>query len=160
MLTNFVKTLVWKHGNDVKLWRHKQRTPNAHDHHMTLNQNPPIKLFCVRHCYFTIKGTTSMASMENDFRDSFICTLWMRWSECLTACKLNFICLKQWRAIGLHLRVNIMACWHFGALLSLFKASYSAKDFLFFFRGLFSWSGKTKAVRKIVFPKKRKQNCR
>ena len=26
MSTNFAKTLVWKHGNDVKLWRHKQRT--------------------------------------------------------------------------------------------------------------------------------------
>jgi len=43
MSTNFAKTLVWKHGNDVKLWRHKQRTPNANDHHMTLNQNPPWK---------------------------------------------------------------------------------------------------------------------
>jgi len=35
--------LVWKHGNDVKLWRHKQRTPNTNDHHMTLNQTPPWK---------------------------------------------------------------------------------------------------------------------
>jgi len=29
MSTNFAKTLVWRHGNDVKLWRHKQRTPNT-----------------------------------------------------------------------------------------------------------------------------------
>jgi len=49
MSTNVAKTLVWKHGNDVKLWRHKQRTPNTNDHHMTLNQSPPI-IFCVRHC--------------------------------------------------------------------------------------------------------------
>ena len=40
MSTNFAKTVVWKHGNDVKLWRHKQRTPNANDHHMPFNQNP------------------------------------------------------------------------------------------------------------------------
>jgi len=45
----FAKTLVWKHGNDVKLRRHKQRTPNTNDHHMTLNQTPPMKIFCVRH---------------------------------------------------------------------------------------------------------------
>jgi len=49
MSTNFAKTLFSKHGNDVKLWRHKQRAPNANDHHMTLNQTPPMKGFCVRH---------------------------------------------------------------------------------------------------------------
>jgi len=27
MSTDFPKTLVWKHENDVKLWRHKDRTP-------------------------------------------------------------------------------------------------------------------------------------
>jgi len=43
MSTNFAKTLVWKHENDVKLWRHKKRTPN--DHHMTLNQNSPHETF-------------------------------------------------------------------------------------------------------------------
>ena len=26
--------------NDVKLWRHKERTPNTNDHHMTLNEPP------------------------------------------------------------------------------------------------------------------------
>ena len=41
MSTNFAKTLVWKHENDVKLWRHKERTPNTNDHHMTLNGPPP-----------------------------------------------------------------------------------------------------------------------
>ena len=51
MSRNFAKTLVWKHGHDVKLWRHKQRTPNTNDHYMTLNQNPPMKIFCVRHWY-------------------------------------------------------------------------------------------------------------
>jgi len=45
MSTNVDKTLVWKHGNDVKLLRHKQRTPNANDHHMTLNQTPPNENF-------------------------------------------------------------------------------------------------------------------
>jgi len=32
MSINFVKTLVWKHDYDVKLWRHKERTPNTNDH--------------------------------------------------------------------------------------------------------------------------------
>jgi len=45
MSTNFAKTLVWKHGNDVKLWRHKHRTPNTNNHHMTLNQNTPHENF-------------------------------------------------------------------------------------------------------------------
>jgi len=49
--TNFVKTLVWKHEYDVKLRRHKQRTPNTNYHHVPLNQNPPMKIFCVRHCF-------------------------------------------------------------------------------------------------------------
>ena len=51
MSANFAKTLVWKHGNDVKLWRHKQRTPKTNNHHMTLNQTPPMKICCVRHCF-------------------------------------------------------------------------------------------------------------
>jgi len=34
MTTNF----AWKHEYDVKLWRHKMRTPNANDHHMPLNE--------------------------------------------------------------------------------------------------------------------------
>jgi len=30
--TNLAKMLDWKHEYDVKLWRHKQRTPNTNDH--------------------------------------------------------------------------------------------------------------------------------
>jgi len=41
MSTNFAKPTY-----DVKLWRHKQRTPNTNDHLMTLN-NPP-KDICLR----------------------------------------------------------------------------------------------------------------
>jgi len=37
--TNFAKTLVWKHEYGVKLCQ-KQRTPNANDHHMPLNETP------------------------------------------------------------------------------------------------------------------------
>jgi len=44
MSTNF----AWKHEYDVKLWRHKKRTPNTNDHHNPLN-DPPMKIFCVRH---------------------------------------------------------------------------------------------------------------
>jgi len=35
--------LVWKHEYDLKLWRHKQRTPNTNDHHIPLNETPPWK---------------------------------------------------------------------------------------------------------------------
>jgi len=37
--TNF----AWKHEYDVKLWRHKQRTPNTNYHHLPLNETPPWK---------------------------------------------------------------------------------------------------------------------
>jgi len=50
MSTNFAKTLVWKHEYDVKLWCHKDRTPQTIDHHMPLNETHPMKIFCVRHC--------------------------------------------------------------------------------------------------------------
>ena len=40
MSTSFAKPLVWKHEYDVKLWRHKQSTPNTNDHHMPLIENP------------------------------------------------------------------------------------------------------------------------
>jgi len=42
MSTNFAKRLVWKHEYDVKLWRHKERTPNTNDHHVP-EWNPPWK---------------------------------------------------------------------------------------------------------------------
>ena len=45
MSKNFAKTLVWKHEYDVILWRHTQRTPNADDHHMPLNENTPHEKF-------------------------------------------------------------------------------------------------------------------
>jgi len=34
-----------KHEYDVKLWRHKQSSPNANYHHMLLNENPPHENF-------------------------------------------------------------------------------------------------------------------
>jgi len=49
--TNFAKTLVWKHEYDVKLFRQKERTPSTNVHHMPLNETPPMKIFCVRHCW-------------------------------------------------------------------------------------------------------------
>ena len=44
MSTNF----AWKHEYDVKLWRHKHRTPNTKGHHMPLNETP-MNIFCARH---------------------------------------------------------------------------------------------------------------
>jgi len=49
MSTNFAKTLVWKQEYDVKFWHHEQCAPNTNDHHMPLNETPPMKIFCVRH---------------------------------------------------------------------------------------------------------------
>jgi len=46
MSTNFSKTLVWKHEYDVKLWRHKERTPNTNDHRMPLNETPHENVLC------------------------------------------------------------------------------------------------------------------
>jgi len=40
MSTNYAKMLVWKDEYDVKLWRHKERTANANDHHMPLIETP------------------------------------------------------------------------------------------------------------------------
>jgi len=56
MSTNFAKTLVWKHGNDVKLWRHKQRTPNTNTHHTTLNETPPWKFSAYATGYYSFKS--------------------------------------------------------------------------------------------------------
>jgi len=50
MSKNLAETLVWKYEYDIKLWRHKQRTSNKNDHHIPLNDPPPIKIFCARHC--------------------------------------------------------------------------------------------------------------
>jgi len=57
--TNFAKRLIWKHEYDVKLWRHKQRTPNTNDHHMPLNENPPWKFsaYATDYCSFLSQFT-------------------------------------------------------------------------------------------------------
>jgi len=57
---------VWKNEYHVKLWRYKHRTPNTIDHHMPLNENTPMKIFCVRHCtmrhWFLLKRCGSSKS--------------------------------------------------------------------------------------------------
>ena len=55
MSTNF----AWKHEYDVKLWRHKQRTPNTNDHHLPLNKILLMKIFCLRHCHWLLRHTQS-----------------------------------------------------------------------------------------------------
>jgi len=37
-------------NNDVKLWHHKQRTPNTNDTICHWMKPSPMKNFCVRHC--------------------------------------------------------------------------------------------------------------
>jgi len=39
-VNNFAKTLVRKQEYGVKLWRHKQRTPNTNNHHLPLTEKP------------------------------------------------------------------------------------------------------------------------
>jgi len=72
--TNFTKMLVWKYECDVKLWRHKQRTPNTNDHHMPLKE-PQMKIFCVRHWYeghrFGLPGSLAESCVAQLV--SFIC---------------------------------------------------------------------------------------
>jgi len=63
MPTNFHKTFVWKHEYDVKLWRHKERTPNTNEDHMPLNETPSWKFSAyatVFHC--------SLSSVVNQIR--------------------------------------------------------------------------------------------
>jgi len=64
MSTNFAKTLFWKQDYDVKLWRHKQRTPNTNDYPMPLNEAPPWKVSayatgCTRRHCFVLRCRTS-----------------------------------------------------------------------------------------------------
>jgi len=40
---SFAKTLAWKHEYDVKMWCHKQHTPNRNNHHKPMNEPPPWK---------------------------------------------------------------------------------------------------------------------
>ena len=56
--TNFAKTLVWKQDYDVKLWRHKQRTPNTNDYPMSLNETPPWK--------FTVYATGILTRLSDN----------------------------------------------------------------------------------------------
>jgi len=68
MLTNFAKTVVWKHGNDVKLSHHKQRTPNANDHHMTLNQTPGVVFSFWKQpesCWYYIFQVSASSTLRN-----------------------------------------------------------------------------------------------
>jgi len=58
---------VWKHGNDVKFWRHKQCTPNTNNHHTTLNQPPPHENFLrtpLADHNFTTSPATAVAGVD------------------------------------------------------------------------------------------------
>jgi len=71
MSTNFGKTLVWKYEYEVKLCRHKRRTPNTNDHHMPLNETPPRKFFA----YATASGTRTSScfcAMDRNFGSVFL----------------------------------------------------------------------------------------
>jgi len=72
MSTNFAKTLVWKNGNDVKLWRHKQRTPNTNDYHMTLKQTPHENFLRT-----PLAGEISCLSMFIILKMSLFCILFL-----------------------------------------------------------------------------------
>ena len=125
MSTNFAKTLVWKHDYDAKLWRHKQRTPNTNDHHMTLNETP-MKNFCVRHCssstrkqfdagerarkglMWDIKLRKPVAAFAlplnsiNDFK--------VRWFQIQTHFRCEFRCVLLWRPLWIEMKLTFCAC--------------------------------------------------
>jgi len=56
MSKKFTKMLAWKHEYDVEFRPHKEHTPNTNYHHMRLNE-PPVNIFCVRHCAIMITKT-------------------------------------------------------------------------------------------------------
>ena len=72
MSTNFAETLVWKHEYDVKMWRHKQLTPNKNDDicHWMNREPPPMKTFCVRHWYHITLLTISERKLKDISRQT------------------------------------------------------------------------------------------
>ena len=71
MSTNFGKTLVWKHEYEVKLCRHKRRTPNTNDQHMPVNETPHEIFFA----YATASGTRTSScfgAMDRKFDSVFL----------------------------------------------------------------------------------------
>ena len=92
MSTNFAKTLVWKHGNDVKLWRHKQCTPKTNNHHMTLNQTPLWK--------FSAYATASVTHdrSENLHWKNFTYSVWYD----------KFTIQNSWMVFNVFIEKNLM----------------------------------------------------
>ena len=66
--TNFAKTLVWNPEYDVKLWRHKQRTPNTNDHHIPLTETPHENFLRTPLCWMTHSAVfVAAAALQNKF---------------------------------------------------------------------------------------------
>ena len=66
-------------GLETWKWRQivtSQRTPNANDHLMNLNQNTPMKIFCVRHWLATHRFTLLVKSLQ-----------WNRNIQCRRSCR-------------------------------------------------------------------------
>jgi len=61
-------TFAWKHEYDVKLWHHKQRTPNKNDRHLPLNEPPPWKFSAYATasytCYLTEERVSNLSDLS------------------------------------------------------------------------------------------------
>jgi len=88
MSTNFAKTLVWKHEYDVKLWHHKERTPNTNDYHMPLNENPHEN-FLRTPLSALMHSRWSWNCLFLSYKKEFKRTRWMCWKYC-QLCKIHW----------------------------------------------------------------------
>ena len=79
MSTNFAKTLIRQYEYDVKLLRHKQRTPNTNDHHMSLNETTQLK--------FSAYATDCTVAVVVDTVHSCLSSAQKNWSifDCFTS---------------------------------------------------------------------------
>ena len=103
MSTNFHKTLAWKHEYDVKLWRHKERTPNTNHHHISLNEPPPVKIFCLRHCRPVAPFTQQFCDVRGYHGKAFLRAHLCWWGLVLS---LASTIMRQ----SLHLKGEAMYC--------------------------------------------------
>jgi len=81
MSTNFDKTLVWKHDCDIKLWRHKQRTPSTNDYHMPLSEAPHENF--LRTPLQEIINSNIRDALHMYFSDVYLCNI----LTCIIYCK-------------------------------------------------------------------------
>jgi len=129
MSTNFAKTLVWKYAYDVKLWRHKQHTPNANDHHMSLNETPHenfLRTSLVSGVYrklYAFIGGQRVEKFENHWfkqcydPTKFLChsQKWTKFSQCVLSTRnivfSKFVQIKSVNSFSANMQNHQIVLW-------------------------------------------------